>query len=269
MATFEAVAREAAGRAGDVLRRHFGRVREVRHKGDVDLVTAADREAEAVILEGLRTRFPEHRVVAEESGEHPGGTDYVWYVDPLDGTTNFVHGVPHFAVSIALAAEGQLVAAVVHDPMRHETFHATRGSGAFLNGQRIAVSTAASLDVALVATGFPYDRRQAAGEYVPTFEAVLRRTQDIRRAGAAALDLAYVACGRFDGYWESGLQPWDTAAGSLLVSEAGGCVSSYDGSRPVVPYRDIVATNGALHDALRALILASRSAPSVDGSRGL
>jgi myo-inositol-1(or 4)-monophosphatase len=256
MATFEEVAVQVARRAGELLRSHFGRVREVEHKGDVDLVTIADREAESMILGALRAAFPHHRVVAEESGAHPGTDDFVWYVDPLDGTTNFVHGLPHFAVSIALVAEGSLLAAAVHDPMRDETFHARRDGGAFLNGTPIAVSQADRLEAALLATGFPYDRRRSAVELVPVFQRVLTRCQGIRRAGAAALDLAYVASGRLDGYWEALLQPWDTAAGSLLVAEAGGMVTAYDGSRPPVAYRDIVATNGRIHDELRAAIQA-------------
>ena len=256
MGTFEEVAIEVARRAGDVLRSHFGRVRDVEHKGDVDLVTIADREAETVILAALRAAFPQHRVVAEESGAHPGADDFVWYVDPLDGTTNFVHGFPHFAVSIGLVAGGRVVAAAVHDPLRDETFHAHHGGGAFLNGRPIAVSQADRLESALLATGFPYDRQRSALEVVPVFQRVLTHSQGIRRAGAAALDLAYVASGRLDGYWEALLQPWDTAAGSLLVVEAGGTVTGYDGSRPVVAYRDIVATNGRLHDELRAAIQA-------------
>jgi myo-inositol-1(or 4)-monophosphatase len=257
---FEEVALEVAVSAGDVLRRHFGRVRDVQHKGEVDLVTAADREAEALILRRLGAAFPGHRIVAEESGEHPGDKEFVWYVDPLDGTTNFVHALPHFAVSIGLVAHGELAAAVVHDPMRNETFHSSRGRGSFLNGERIATSAAARIEEALVATGFPYDRRLSAARHLPAFERVLRRAQGVRRAGAAALDLAYVACGRLDAYWESQLQPWDTAAGSLLVSEAGGRVTSYDGARPVVAYADIIATNGHLHDELRALIGAAAPA---------
>lgn len=250
----EEVALEVAVDAGDVLRRHFGRVRDVEHKGEVDLVTTADREAETLILRRLGSAFPGHRIVAEESGEHPGGSDFVWYVDPLDGTTNFVHALPHFAVSIALVAHGELAAAVVHDPMRHETFHASRGRGAFLNGERSGVSAVARVGDALIATGFPYDRRRSAARYLPAFERVLRRAQGVRRAGAAALDLAYVACGRLDAYWESQLKPWDTAAGSLLVREAGGRVTSYDGACPVVAYDDIVATNGRVHEELRALV---------------
>jgi len=253
MPTFEEVAIEVAQRAGGVLCRHFGHVR-AEHKGDVDLVTIADRDAEAVILDGLRAAFPHHQVVAEESGTLAGADEFVWYVDPLDGTTNFVHGFPHFAVSLGLVAEGSLMTGVVHDPMRQETFHASRGRGAFLNGRPIVVSRVERLEQALLATGFPYDRRRSATELVPVFQRVLRQSQGIRRAGAAALDLAYVASGRLDGYWEALLQPWDTAAGSVLVAEAGGMVTAYDGSRPLVPYRDIVATNSYLHAALRAVI---------------
>jgi myo-inositol-1(or 4)-monophosphatase len=266
MRSFEEAAIEIAVRAGDVLRRRLGHTAEVHHKGAVDLVTAADREAEALILNELASRFPDHGIVAEESGEHVGGAGFVWYVDPLDGTTNFVHGLPHFAVSMALVADDALVAGVVHDPMRHETFHASRGHGAFLNGERMTVSPVRTLQEALVATGFPYYRGRSIARHVPAFGRVLRRTQGVRRAGAAALDLAYVACGRFDGYWEARLQPWDTAAGSLLVRESGGRVTDYHGVQPVIADREILATNGLVHDELRAVILNTRL---VDGSTGL
>jgi myo-inositol-1(or 4)-monophosphatase len=250
----ETTAVEAALAAGAVLRAHHGRAADVRHKGAVDLVTAADREAEAAVIDRLRRANPTHRIVAEESGEHAGDAEFVWYVDPLDGTTNFVHAFPHFAVSIALMARGELVVGVVHDPLRGETFRARRGAGAFLGDRPIRVSTTAVLEQALVATGFPYDREAFVRRDLPAFARALRHVQGVRRAGAASLDLAYVACGRLDAYWESTLKPWDTAAGSLLVSEAGGLVTTYDGRRPALAYDDIVASNGAVHEALRAIV---------------
>jgi myo-inositol-1(or 4)-monophosphatase len=254
---FVDVALEAALAAADVLRAHFGRVQAVGRKGDVDLVTAADREAEAVIVRHIRQRYPEHRIVAEESGEHPGEADFVWYVDPLDGTTNFVHAFPHFAVSIGLVAHGGLEAGVVIDPLRREVFHAARGRGSFLDDRPIQVSRTATLCDALVGTGFPYDRRDTADRLLLPLGRVLRASRGVRRAGAAALDLAYVACGRMDAYWEARLQPWDTAAGSLLVTEAGGTISALDGSRPVPVFRDILASNGLVHEELRHVVAAA------------
>ena len=254
MESHESTAVEAALAAGAVLRAHYGRASDVRHKGDVDLVTAADREAETAVIERLRRANPTHRILAEESGEHAGDAEFVWYVDPLDGTTNFVHAFPHFAVSIALMARGVLVVGVVHDPIRGETFRARRGAGAFLDDRRIRVSTTRVLEDALVATGFPYDRAEFVRLHLPAFGRVLERVQGVRRAGAASLDLAYVACGRLDAYWESALKPWDTAAGSLLVSEAGGIVSAYDGNRPALAFERIIASNGPLHEHLRAIV---------------
>jgi myo-inositol-1(or 4)-monophosphatase len=250
----ESTAVEAALAAGALLRAHYGRAGDVRHKGDVDLVTAADREAEAVVIDHLRRANPTHRIVAEESGEHAGDAEFVWYVDPLDGTTNFVHAFPHFAVSIALMARGELVVGVIHDPLRGETFRARRGAGAFLEDRPIRVSSTAALERALVATGFPYDREAFVRKDLPAFGRVLRSAQGVRRAGAASLDLAYVACGRLDAYWESSLKPWDTAAGSLLVSEAGGLVTDYAGRRPALTYEEILASNGAVHEALRVIV---------------
>jgi myo-inositol-1(or 4)-monophosphatase len=251
------VARDLAARAGEVLRSHFGRLRAVHHKSEVDLVTAADRDAEALLVDGLARAFPGHRVVAEESGERGADSDRVWYVDPLDGTTNFVHGIPHFAVSLGLVVDGSPAMGVVHDPLRQETFLASHGHGATLNGAPVHVSAPATIQAGLIGTGFPYDRRHSAGRYLPAFERVLRASRDVRRAGSAALDLAWVACGRLDGYWEFGLRPWDTAAGTLLVREAGGLVTACDGSEDPLPYAAILACNPTIHRALRDLVCAS------------
>jgi myo-inositol-1(or 4)-monophosphatase len=249
------VAVGAARAAGGVLLQYFGRLGAVEHKGTVDLVTIADREAEAVIVAAIRRAYPTHRIVGEESGDHEGVGEHVWYVDPLDGTTNFVHAVPHFSVSIALLSRGVVVAGVVYDPMRQEMFHARRGDGSFLNGRLIGTSRVESLTGALVATGFPYDCHVSLGEHLPAFERVARRAQGLRRGGSAALDLSYVACGRFDGYWERGLKPWDTAAGTLLVREAGGAVTSFAGEHLPMLYHDVLATNGPIHGALRTVVI--------------
>jgi myo-inositol-1(or 4)-monophosphatase len=200
----------------------------VTRKRHNDFVTEVDQAAEAAIIEVLRKAYPGHAILAEESGAD-GASEYEWIVDPLDGTTNFIHGFPQYAVSIALRHRGVLEQAVVYDPGRNELFTATRGRGAFLNDRRLRVSTRAKLAESLIGTGFPFRDLAHLDEYMTAFKAVTRETAGIRRAGAAALDLAYVAAGRLDGFWEIGLSPWDMAAGALLVLEAGGLVTDFDG----------------------------------------
>ncbi len=267
MLRFEEVARAAATRAGALLRARYGGRQEVSFKSAVDLVTAVDRESERLIVDDLTAAFPDHGVVAEESAARPGAGAYRWYVDPLDGTTNFAHAYPQFAVSIALEHAGTLVLGVVHDPLRDETFVAVRGEGARLNDRPISVSEVSALDGALLATGFPYDRREQAGFYLHFVEAALRRAQDVRRGGSAALDLCYVACGRLDGFWEWKLHPWDTAAGRLVVEEGGGRVTDFAGGPHRLAGLETAATNGLLHDELLALLAATRA--EVDGRSGL
>jgi myo-inositol-1(or 4)-monophosphatase len=233
-----------------------------RKSSDVDLVTAVDREAEGLILDVLTREFPSHGIVAEESMPKAGADPYRWYVDPLDGTMNFAHGVPHFAVSIALAHDEDLVLALVHDPIRGEMFTAVRGRGARLNGAPIRVSEATMLDAALLATGFPVDRRERASEYVPFLQKALERAQCVRRGGSAALDLCYVACGRFDGFWECKLRPWDTAAGRLIVEEAGGRVSDFSGGPHRLYGEETVASNGRIHDEMISLLADGRASLS-------
>ena len=217
MQQFERVALAAAARAGDLLRARFGGRQEVSFKSEIDLVTAVDREAEALILETIGQAFPDHGIVAEESAGTSGHGDYRWYVDPLDGTTNFAHGFPQFAVSIALEHAGEVILGVVHDPLRQETFMATNGAGARLNGNPIRVSEVATLGRSLVASGFPYDVRERIDFYEAFWREALQRTQGVRRVGSAALDLCYVASGRFDAFWEWNLRAWDVAAGCLVV----------------------------------------------------
>jgi myo-inositol-1(or 4)-monophosphatase len=248
-----------AREAGDVLLGHLGRLEEsdVAYKGRVDLVTAADRKAEDVVVSAIRRRFPGHRIVAEEGAPDSSGASSCWIVDPLDGTTNFVHGLPLFGVSIAFARDGDVVVGVVHAPRLGETFHAVRGGGAALNGRPIRVSLTGELIRSLLATGFAYDRWDRADNNLAEFGRLTMLTRGVRRFGAAAIDLAYVAAGRLDGYWELGLRPWDVAAGSLLVAEAGGRVSDLAGGDA---YRDggqIVASNGRLHSRLLAALRAS------------
>jgi myo-inositol-1(or 4)-monophosphatase len=252
---FERVAHRAGLQAGALLRARYRERHQVQRKAsDVDLVTAVDREAEALIVGTIAREFPTHGIVAEESPPKLTPDPHRWYIDPLDGTTNFAHGVPHFAVSIALARGDDLLLALVHDPIRGETFTALREKGARLNGAPIAVSDVTTLDRALLATGFPVDRRQRASRYVPFLEAALQRAQCVRRAGSAALDLCYVACARFDGFWEPKLRPWDTAAGQLIVQEAGGRVSSFSGDRHRLDGEETVASNGHIHGELLTLL---------------
>ena len=225
------IAIRAARRAGEVIIRgmnHLHRL-EIRHKGQNDFVTEIDMAAEREIIETVRRSYPEHAFLAEESGQ-TGDSEFVWIIDPLDGTTNFLHGFPQFAVSIAVQRRGRIEHGVVYDPLRQELFTASRGAGAQLDGRRIRVSGHTSLDRALIGTGFPYRRNiRYLDAYLAMMKVVMQETAGIRRPGAAALDLAYVAAGRLDGFWEIGLSPWDTAAGTLLITEAGGMVGTLSG----------------------------------------
>ena len=243
------VAVAAAEAAGEVLRSSFGREQTVRYKGEVDLVTEVDERAEGVIGEVLREAFPGYGMLAEEGGRRLGEGDSRWIVDPLDGTTNYAHGLPIFAVSIALERGGEVVLGVVHDPMRGETYVAERGGGATLNGEPIRVSDTDEPIRALLVTGFPYDRADM-GAAVELFGRLTELTQGVRRLGAAALDLCYVAAGRLDAYYEKGLHAWDVAAGSLILKEAGGRITDYRGREVDLEGREIVASNGLLHPVL-------------------
>ena len=253
------IAVRAARRAGNTIIRGQQRLDEVAvtRKGHQDYVTQIDRDAETQIIDILRTAFPDHEVLAEESGAS-GKSDYVWIIDPLDGTLNFMHGYQQFAVSIALAIKGRLEQAVIFDPVRDELFTATRGVGAQLNGHRLRVSRCAHLENALLATGFPVRRKAELSAYLASFADVLGQCADIRRAGAAALDLAHVACGRLDGFWEFGLKSWDIAAGALLVQEAGGLVGDPGGGERHLEHGDIVAANPKVFRQLLG-VLAQRS----------
>jgi myo-inositol-1(or 4)-monophosphatase len=245
---------EVAREAGKILREEFDRPAQISYKGDVDLVTQADKRSERAIVSRLSEYFPEHSVAAEEGGGHEGGSEFRWHVDPLDGTTNFAHGYPCFSVSIALAQRGALLAGVVYNPFYDELFAAARGAGATLNGKRIFVSAVNSLSTSLLCTGFPVHKRRANPNMHYYWDFTLR-SHGVRRDGSAALDLACVAAGRFDGFWEFGLKPWDTAAGVLLIEEAGGKVSDFAGE----PYRlggpMILATNALIHEEMRGVAL--------------
>lgn len=241
---------ETAQQAGALLLDEFRRPGPIEYKSGADLITAADRRSEAFIVERLRTLFPQHAIVAEEGGGQASGSGYCWYVDPLDGTTNFAHGYPVFAVSLSLAAGEELMVGVVHDPVRGETFYAARGEGAWLNQKRIQVSRTERLAESLLATGFPSSKRHESPNILYYHRFTLL-SHGVRRDGSAALDLCYVACGRFDGFWELNLKPWDVGAGVLLVREAGGVVTDFS----AVPFRlggnEVAASNGCIHPELR------------------
>ncbi|MDT5159587.1 MAG: monophosphatase [Acidobacteriota bacterium] len=239
--------------AGRVLTEKFGRALQITNKGDIDLVTEADIASERLIVERIRSYHPRHAILTEEAGDvlEAGGADaeYKWIIDPLDGTTNYAHGYPIFCVSVALEHLGRVVVGVVYDPTRDELFAAERGEGATLNGRRIRVSDTSELNRALLCTGFPYDVRER-GDFARYFHNFIMQAQSVRRDGSAALDLAYVAAGRFEGFYEEGLRPWDVAAGMLLVEEAGGRVTHYDGSPFRIYTPPIIASNGLVHDAM-------------------
>jgi myo-inositol-1(or 4)-monophosphatase len=249
MKQFLGAAVEIARQAGSILVPYFHRRVAVEYKGDVDLVTEADRASEAFILGRLRAYFPDHAIVAEEGGGHEAASPYCWYVDPLDGTTNFAHGFPIFAVSIGLEYKSEVIVGVVYDPARDEMFAAEKGAGAFLNGEPIRVSRVERLEEALVTTGFPSKKRHQ-NPNIHYYHQMNMQTHGVRRPGSAALDLAYVAAGRMDGFWEFHLQPWDLAAGRLLVEEAGGLVTDSVGSSHRLDGPSIVASNRILHEQL-------------------
>ena len=255
--TAEAIAREA----GALLRAFYHRGVATEYKGDVDLVTEADRASEALIVSRLREALPTHGVYGEEGTRSGLDAEYRWYVDPLDGTTNFAHGFPVFAVVLGCERrrpdlvpeeDGEMVAGVIYDPLRDEMFSAARGHGATLNGRPMRISSAGALQESLIATGFPSHKRHASPN-VHFYQEFTLRSHGVRRAGSAAIDLAYVACGRLDGYWEFQLNPWDTSAGYLLVEEAGGRITHFDGGKFTLDSREVLATNGKIHAEMQTL----------------
>lgn len=251
---FLEAAKAAAREAGRLLRENVDKRGEIMFKGAVDLVTHFDRKSQEMIFRRLSAAFPGHGFLAEEGLSLPGTSGCRWIIDPIDGTTNFAHTFPIFCVSIALEQKGEVVVGVVYDPMRDELFEAVRGRGAFLNGARVRVSDIPELGKALLATGFPYDVRTSSFNNVREFNAFIVRAQAVRRCGSAALDLCYVACGRFDGFWELKLKPWDVAAGALIVEEAEGRVSDFEG-RTFDPFNQrALASNGLIHEEMRAVL---------------
>jgi len=256
------VCAEAARRGGAVLRERFGQERTIELKGGIDLVTDADRASEAALLAFLRERVPGASILAEESGASGAGAGGLrFYVDPLDGTTNYAHGVPHFAVNVGVADDRGLAAGATYDPLRDELFTAARGEGATLAGARIGHSARAELAGSLLVTGFPYDVHEHHDLPLRLFGAFVRRARGVRRFGSAAIDLAYVACGRFDGFWELGLKPWDLAPGILIAREVGALVTDSEGGDRVLERGDVVAGPPALHAAMLEVIRAERARP--------
>jgi myo-inositol-1(or 4)-monophosphatase len=245
---FVAPMQEMAREAGVLLMSFFGKV-AIEYKGDADLVTKADRTSEKLLVEQIRRRWPDHNLVGEEGSRNESGSDYRWYVDPLDGTTNFAHGYPVFCISLGLDYKGERIAGVVYDPNRNEMFAAGKGSGATLNGSSIRVSKTPRLQESLVATGFPSHKRHK-NPNIHFYHQLTLRSHGVRRAGSAALDLCYVGCGRYDAFWEFNLNPWDTAAGVLIVQEAGGQVTSFSGQPFSIDSRQVLASNTILHQEL-------------------
>ncbi len=253
---------KAAREAGAILQDFAGRGFEITHKGRINLVTEADLASERHIKQLIAAHFPTHRIIAEESwaeeswaGEHDVTDDnYSWLIDPLDGTTNFSHGFPCYAVSIGVERKGESVVGVIYDPTRDELFAAERGAGATLNGKPIRVSDVTQLEKALTVSGFPYDVRERMNEYLPAWREFLNHSQAVRRLGAAAIDMACVACGRMDGFWEHGLSAWDVAAGWVIIEEAGGRVTKLDGSRFDNYSSSLLCTNGLVHDEMLAVL---------------
>ncbi len=244
----------AACGAGEILLKFWGKAHTIEKKGAIDLVTEADVASEKAITRIIGATFPEHSIHAEESGVTRGMGVHRWIIDPLDGTTNYSHNLPEFSVSIAFAFKGQVVFGLVLNPVTGELFCATKGQGATLNGKPIHVSRVQSMDEALLATGFPYDLEPIRDSVMKRWERCLVASQGIRRLGSAALDLCYVACGRFEGFWEQNLAPWDTAAGMVIAQEAGAAVSDFSNEPYSVEKKEILATNGLVHEALVALL---------------
>lgn len=243
------IAAQCAEEAGRILLRNLEKPRHIEQKGSLDtnLVTETDKEVEEYIIGVLRNQFPDHDILAEESGSRGSGSEYRWIIDPLDGTTNYAHGLPLFCTSIGLERRGELVLGVIYDPMRKELYSAQKGKGAFLNGRQLKVSETRSLRESLLVTGFPYDVRSNPDHVVEHFNEFLMEARAVRRLGSAAIDFCYVAAGRFDGFWEVSLNPWDMAAGILIVLEAGGTFTDFRGNPATIYDRTMLVSNGKIH----------------------
>ena len=249
------IAINAATQAGKLINQYVDRLDAVNinQKGRNDFVSDVDRHAEELIIHHIKKSFPDHSILAEESGQQ-GNNDYCWIIDPLDGTANFIHGFPQFAVSIAVQQKGSTIIGVVYDPTTHELYTALKGKGARLNNRRIRISQTTELTQALIGTGFPFRNPEQVDQYIPVFKEVMTQASGIRRAGAAALDLAYVAAGRLDGFWEDGLNSWDIAAGALLIEEAGGLISDYSNEKHFLDNGNVITGNAKIHQQLLHII---------------
>jgi myo-inositol-1(or 4)-monophosphatase len=250
------IALQAVQEAGDMIASNFQNLQDsdIQTKGKNDYVTRVDREAEAIISRVLLNKFPRHQILGEECGYSSKKSKYLWVIDPLDGTTNFIRGIPHFAISLAFLVNGKAVFGLIYNPLSEERFHAIKDQGAFLNNRRIAVSRKKTLRSAFGATGFPFKVPQFLEAYTGTFRSLLSRCQDLRRCGSAALDLAYTACGRYDFFWESHLLPWDFMAGKLIVEEAGGKTSDFQGQELPLQTSSVLAANKTLYPKILKII---------------
>ncbi len=254
MTSYLDTATQLALSAGKLIKRISRQTHTITYKGEVDLVTEADMQSEALVTQGIKEHYPDHGILAEEVGISKAKSDYLWIIDPLDGTTNYAHNFPIYAVSIALEYKGEVIVGVVYDPNLDELFTAEKGKGAYLNGNPIGVSKTRELDKSLLATGFPYFFRKDHDFILNLFSAFSLKAQGIRRAGAATIDYVSLACGRFDGYWELGLKPWDMAAGTLIAMEAGAKITKFDGSPLDIRIPEMVASNGLIHDEMLEVI---------------
>jgi len=255
------VAQDIARHAGAILKEGYGNVRHVQHKGVIDLVTEFDKHSEDVVISSIHEKFPDHSILSEESGRHDAKSEYQWIVDPLDGTTNFAHGIPIFSVSIALLRKNSPLIGVVYDPMRDEMFSAESGLGSTLNNIPIHVSSRAVLGQSVISTGFPYDIRTSPRNNLAQFIQFQLQTQAVRHLGSAALDCAWTAMGRLDGYWEFGVKPWDIGAGALIVREAGGCVTSANQDEDFFSSESIIVSNSLLHEQMLRVLSNGNEAP--------
>ena len=244
------VALKAVKEGGAILMKYFGKIKSIDYKGEINLVTEADQRSEEVILSIIKDSYPNHRILAEETGESGNSSSFKWIIDPLDGTTNYAHGYPCFCVSLAIEYEEEVLYGAVYDPVKDELFTAEKGKGAFINGKAIKTSSTKQLDQSLLCTGFPYDVRDDMDSNILNFRTFLMKAQAVRRDGSAALDLCHTAAGRFDGFWEQKLFPWDVAAGGLLITEAGGKLTNFTGGNFSIYDKEIVASNGLIHNQM-------------------
>jgi myo-inositol-1(or 4)-monophosphatase len=245
-------------RAGLILKNEYGKTQSITYKGAINLVTEMDHRAEAAVIEILEKEFPSHSILTEESNGREGSSSYRWILDPLDGTTNYAHGYPFFCVSLALEKDGQIIWGIIYDPLREELFAAEAGRGASVNGRALQVSATRLMHQSFLCTGFPYDMRESTEDNLRYFSRFAKIAQAIRRDGSAALDLCYVAMGRFDGFWEMKLNPWDVAAGGLIVTEAGGRVTNFSGNPFTINGQEILATNGLIHEDMLSMLSKQR-----------